>query len=209
DSRRRSWALGFAGAVAGLVQFLMVPGVQMWITAWGWQAALFILAGLVLLATPLARSFDDRHAPTEATSLSMRQAIGQALRHRGFWLLNAGFLACGFQLAFIAGHLPAYLMDEGLDGRHGVIALALIALSNIVGTYLCGYWGGLYRRKHLLALLYLVRTGAISLFLLLPVSPMTLYGFAIVMGLTWLGTLPLTNGLVSQIFGVRYIATLF
>lgn len=211
DVERRSWALGLAGAVGGLMQFLMVPGVQAFIGGWDWWTGLVALAVLGVLIVPLARTLNDRHvqAATDTATLSMREAIGQALRHRGFWLLNAGFLACGFQLAFIAGHLPAYLMDKGIEGRHAVMALALIALANVGGTYACGLLGGLYRRKHVLALLYLVRTAAITLFLLLPVSPLTLYGFATVMGLTWLGTVPLTSGLLSQMFGVKYIATLF
>ena len=105
--------------------------------------------------------------------------------------------------------MPAYLLDKGLTGRHGMVALALIAAANIVGTYYCGALGGLFRRKYLLSLLYLIRTAAIALFILLPLSPATLYAFAIVMGLLWLGTVPLTNGLLSQVFGVRYIGTLF
>lgn len=207
---RRSWALGVAGAVGGLMQFLLVPGVQGVIAGWGWPAALWALAAFGVLIAPLARTLDDRAATAgQPTGQSMRAAIGQALGHRGFWLLNAGFLACGFQLAFIAGHLPAYLMDRGMTAQHGVTALALIALANIAGTYVCGYLGGRYRRKYLLAGLYMVRTAAIAIFVLLPVSAPALYGFAVIMGLTWLGTVPLTNGLLSQMFGVRYIATLF
>src|SRR5690606_34463618 len=126
------WALGLAGAVGGLMQFLMVPGVQAFIGGWNWWTALVALATLGVLILPLARTLNDRHVEAGLdSSLSMRQAIGQALHHRGFWLLNAGFLACGFQLAFIAGHLPAYLLDQGLGGRHAVMALALIALANV------------------------------------------------------------------------------
>ena len=211
EVERRSCALGLAGAVGGLMQFLMVPGVQAFIGGWNWWTALMALAVLGVLVMPLARTLNDRpaHAGRDTTALSMREAIGQALHHRGFWLLNAGFLACGFQLAFIAGHLPAYLLDQGIEGRHAVMALALIALSNVAGTYACGLLGSRYRQKHVLAMLYLVRTAAITLFLLLPVAPLTLYGFAIVMGLTWLGTVPLTSGLLSRMFGVQYIATLF
>lgn len=139
----------------------------------------------------------------------MTAAIGEAFRHRGFWLLNLGFLACGFQLAFIATHLPAYLLDRGLAATDAVAALAIIALTNVAGTYLLGLWGGTLRRKYLLAGLYLARTVAMALFVLLPLSTWGVYLFAAVMGFLWLGTVPLTNGLVSQIFGVRYITTLF
>ena len=137
------------------------------------------------------------------------QAIREALAQRGFWLLNLGFLACGFQLAFIGTHLPAYLADRGLRAADGVAALAIIALANIAGTYVCGILGARYRRKHLLAYIYLIRAGAMALFFLLPLSVWSVYAFSAVMGFIWLGTVPLTNGLISQVFGVRYITTLF
>lgn len=139
----------------------------------------------------------------------MRAAIRQACGHRGFWLLNIGFLACGFQLAFIASHLPAYLLDRGLSARDAVIALAIIALANIAGTYLCGLLGNHVRRHRALAGIYLLRTAAIALFLLVPLSSVSVFVFAAVMGFVWLGTVPLTSGLVSQVFGTRYVATLF
>jgi MFS family permease len=157
---RRGWALGLAGAVGGLGQFVMVPATQGFISGFG-------------------------------------------------WLINLGFLACGFQLAFIAGHLPAYLMDKGMSGRSAVIALSLIALANIAGTYYSGILGTKYRRKQLLAYNYLARSVAIGAFVMLPLSEFTLYAFAVIMGLLWLGTAPLTNGLVSQVFGVKYLTTLF
>lgn len=139
----------------------------------------------------------------------MSAAIAEAFRHRGFWLLNLGFLACGFQLAFIATHLPAYLFDRGLSAAQGVAALAIIALTNVAGTYLLSVWGGVMRRKYLLAVLYLVRIIAMALFVFMPLSVVSTYLFAAVMGFLWLGTVPLTNGIVSQVFGVRYITTLF
>ena len=160
------------------------------------------------------RGFYDgqRHAGAATTpreAPSMAAAIREAMRHRGFWLLNAGFFACGFQLAFIAGHFPAYLLDKGFSANVGVAALAIVALANVAGIYVCGQLGTQYRRKHLLAYLYLVRAAAIALFVAAPLSEASIYAFAFVMGLTWLGTVPLTNGLVSQVFGVRYISTLF
>ncbi|MDN7993966.1 MFS transporter, partial [Burkholderia orbicola] len=140
---------------------------------------------------------------------SIGEAVREAFAHRGFWLLNAGFFACGFQLAFIATHLPAYLLDHGLPARHASVALALIALTNVAGTYACGHLGGLLRRKYVLSVLYLVRALAMAAFVAAPLSPASVYVFAAVMGFTWLGTVPLTNGVISQVFGVRYIATLF
>lgn len=208
---RRSWALGMAGAVGGVGQFAMVPFAQGLIGNMGWMAALLVVACLLAFAAPLAWPLDDgktagRPAPAEQ---SMRAAIGEALSHKGFWLLNAGFFACGFQLAFIAGHLPAYLLDKGLSAGTGVAALAIVALANVAGTYLCGQLGGQFRRKHVLAWLYVIRSAAMLLFVVAPLSAATVYVFAFVMGLTWLGTVPLTNGLVSQVFGVKYISTLF
>jgi MFS family permease len=140
---------------------------------------------------------------------SLGSAIREALSHRGFWLLNLGFLACGFQLAFIAGHLPSYLIDKGLDGRSAVIALSIIALANIPGTYAWGLLGAKFRRKHLLAYIYLFRSLAMAVFVSLPPNELTVYVFSFLMGFVWLGTVPLTNGLMSQVFGVRYLTTLF
>lgn len=208
---RRGWALGVAGAVGGLGQFAMVPATQDVIAGFGWVMALVLLAGTMACITPLAAALKE--APTDTINdrngQSLREALQQALSHRGFWLLNLGFLACGFQLAFIAGHLPAYLMDKGMSSRSAVAALSLIALSNIAGAYLCGVLGERYRRKQLLACIYLARSIVIALFVALPLSEITLYPFAFVMGLLWLGTAPLTNGLVSQVFGVKYLTTLF
>lgn len=208
---RRSWALGLAGAIAGLGQFAMVPAAQGLIGGWGWTGALVILAGGMVLLLPLAFPMRDQgaSADTSGAGLSMGDAIKEAFQHKGFWLLNLGFLACGFQLAFIATHLPAYLSDRGLGASEGVAALAIIALTNVAGTYLLGLWGGILRRKYLLAVLYLVRTLAMALFVFTPLSVASTYLFAAVMGFLWLGTVPLTNGLVSQVFGVRYITTLF
>lgn len=211
---RRSWALGVAGAVGGLGQFTMVPAAQWLISGWGWVAALLsfalALAVLLPLAWPLRESPGrEQGASAGEAGLSMSAAIREAFAQPGFWLLNLGFLACGFQLAFIGTHLPAYLMDKGLRASDAVAALAIIALTNVMGTYVCGVLGGRHRRKYLLAGIYLLRTAAIALFVLLPLSSWTVYVFAAVMGFVWLGTVPLTNGLISQVFGVRYITTLF
>lgn len=211
---RRSWALGVAGAVGGLGQFTMVPAAQWLIGGWGWAAALLSFAVVLAMLLPLALPLREPASREQGVSageagLSMRAAIREAFAQPGFWLLNLGFLACGFQLAFIGTHLPAYLMDKGLRASDAVAALAIIALTNVMGTYVCGVLGGRHRRKYLLAGIYLLRTAAIALFVLLPLSSWTVYVFAAVMGLVWLGTVPLTNGLISQVFGVRYITTLF
>ncbi|MFJ3461559.1 MFS transporter [Achromobacter spanius] len=211
---RRSWALGVAGAVGGLGQFTMVPAAQWLIGGWGWVAALLAFAVGLMVVLPLAFPLREpanrvRDAAAPDANLSMADAIREAFTRPGFWLLNLGFLACGFQLAFIGTHLPAYLMDKGLRASDAVAALAIIALTNVMGTYVCGILGAHHRRKYLLAGIYLVRTAAIALFVLVPLSTWSVYAFAAVMGFVWLGTVPLTNGLISQVFGVRYITTLF
>ena len=211
-AEQRSWALGVAGSLGGLGQFCMVPFAQNLLNGMDWISALLVLCVVMLLMSPLAfwlRDGDGAIRWPEEGEQTMGEAIREACAHRGFWLLNLGFLACGFQLAFIAGHMPAYLMDKGMGPREAGIALAIISLANIIGTYLSGYLGGLMRRKYLLSGIYIVRSAAMILFVALPVSEVTVYAFSFVMGLIWLGTVPLTNGLVSQIFGVRYITTLF
>lgn len=208
---RRSWALGLAGAIGGFGQFAMVPTAQMLIGSWSWSGTLVVLSLMMVVLLPLARPFRERSAGAASgqVEISMFAAIKEAFTQRGFWLLTMGFLACGFQLAFVATHLPAYLLDKGLHPSNAVAALAIIALTNVFGTYCFGLLGARHRRKYLLAGIYLVRTAAMALFLILPVSPWTVYAFAAVMGFIWLGTVPLTSGLVSQVFGVRYITTLF
>ncbi len=209
---RRSWAMGLAGALGGFGQFALVPAAQGLIASRGWASALMVLAFMLAAVLPLAWPLRETGAAvidTAAQDQSMTAALREAFAHRGFWLLNLGFTACGFQLAFIATHLPAYLLDKGLQPANAVAALAIIALANTAGTYCFGLLGARWRRKRLLAGIYLVRTAAMALFVLLPLSPSSLYVFAAVMGFIWLGSLPLTNGLVGQVFGVRYIGTLF
>ena len=207
---QRSRTLGIAGALGGVGQFLMVPSAQALMSVAGWHLALIVFAVAALVLLPFALPFQDRAVgDASGNHPPMLTAIGEAFRHSGFWLLNLGFLACGFQLAFIANHLPAYLRDKGMAPASAMIALAIIALANIAGTYAFGWLGGRHVKKYLLAGIYLARTSAMALFVLLPLSPVTLYGFAAVMGFLWLGTVPLTSGIVSQVFGVRYITTLF
>ncbi len=218
---KRGWAMGVAGAVGGLGQFTLVPAAQWLIGGGGWVSALLTFAVALAVVLPLAWPLKESArmtaggtgsaagAATQHPELPMGAAIREAFAQRGFWLLNLGFLACGFQLAFIGTHLPAYLMDKGLRAADAVAALAIIALANIIGTYVCGILGTHHRRKYLLAGIYLLRTAAMALFFLLPLSTWSVYAFAAVMGFVWLGTVPLTNGLIAQVFGVRYLTTLF
>lgn len=210
---RRGLAQGLAGGIGGVVQFLLVPMAQWGIAEVGWVQALQGLAVLAVACALAGRTIDDRATTPGAAAAppptSAGPAIRAALGHSGFWLLNLGFISCGFQLAFLGVHLPAYLRDAGMPVRAGVDAIALIALANAVGTFVCGKLGDLYRRKYLLSGLYAVRTLAMVAFVVVPLSPASLYVFALVMGATWLGTVPLTSGVLAQIFGVRYIGTLF
>lgn len=207
---RRGWALGLAGAVGGLAQFAMVPATQGFISSYGWLTALILMAVLMVMITPLSGLLAEPSITISGQKeQTLKEAIREAFSHKGFWLLNFGFLACGFQLAFIAGHLPAYLLDKGMSGKNAVVALSLIALANIAGTYYSGVLGQKFRRKNLLAYNYLMRSIAITAFVMLPLTEWSLYMFAVVMGLLWLGTAPLTNGIVSQVFGVKYLTTIF
>jgi MFS family permease len=211
-THRRGLAQGLAGGIGGLVQFALVPLAQAGIAQLGWAPALQGLALLMLLAAAAGWVVDDwaaTRSPAGAAPPSAAPAVRAALGHSGFWLLNLGFISCGFQLAFLGVHLPAYVRDGGLPAQAGVHALALIALANAAGTFVCGRLGDLYRRKYLLAGLYALRTAAMVAFVLLPLTPGTLYAFALVMGATWLGTVPLTSGVLAQIFGVRFLGTLF
>jgi len=210
NAEKRGMALGIVGAFGSLGQFAMLPSNQAMISHLGWAHALLIGSGLCLLMVALAfgtsAAIEKR---AEVAQQSLSQALRQAFRHRGFLLLTLSFFACGFQLAFIATHLPAYLADRGLSPTVGVTALAIVALANILGTYLCGYFGEKISKKYLLAAIYGIRGIALAAFVTLPVTPMTTYVFAAVMGLIWLGTAPLSNGVVGQIFGYQYISTLY
>lgn len=209
---RRSVALGIAGAAGSFGQFSLLPAGQAMIGQYGWFVALLAIGGLVALIVPLSTALAGAPQVTHASHTakqSLAEALREAGRHRGFWLLTFGFFVCGFQTVFISVHFPAFLVDKGLSPTTGVTALALIGLFNIVGTYGCGWLGGRYSKKNLLAGLYLLRSVAIILLLVLPMGPASVYLFSATMGLLWLGTVPLTSGVVAQIFGVNYLATLF
>ncbi len=206
---RRSMALGIAAAAGSAGQFLMLPLEQTLIGTYGWLTALLTLAAIAALMMPLAALLAE---PTRELAAGPRQSAGEAVRealgHRGFVLLTMGFFVCGFQVVFIAVHLPAYLLDKGLTAETGMIALALIGFCNIIGTYVAGWLGGKLPKKYLLSGLYFGRAIVITAFLLVPVSSLTVYVFAASIGILWLATVPLTNGLVAQIFGVQFMSML-
>ena len=208
---RRGLAFGIVTAGGSLGQFLVVPGAQMLLGELGYRLALIGLAALIAFIVALAIGVAGK--PVDAAEAgprqSLRQALHEAAGHRGYWLLNAGFFVCGFHIAFIATHFPAYLSDRGLGLEVGASALALVGLFNIFGSYLAGLSADHMRKKYVLSGIYAGRAAVIALFLWLPLSPASALAFAAAMGFLWLGTVPLTSGLVGQIFGVRYLSTLY
>ncbi len=210
-AERRGLAFGIVTAGGSLGQFLVVPGAQLLLSELGYRLALIVLAGLVGLCAMLALGVAGKPAAPadEGPRQSLKEALAEAGRHRGYWLLNAGFFVCGFHIAFIATHFPAYLDDRGLGLGIGASALALVGLFNIFGSYLFGLSGDFWRKKYVLSAIYAARGLVIAAFLALPLSPFTALAFAAAMGFLWLGTVPLTSGLVGQMFGVRYLSTLY
>ncbi len=206
---QRSLGMGIAAAAGSFGQFIMLPGSLGLISLLGWSAALLALGLLVALIAPLALLVRDRPQPVSSGS---EQSLGQALReaagHSGFWLLALGFFVCGFQVVFIGVHLPSYLVDQGLPAGVGTTVLALVGLFNVFGTYAAGWLGGRLSKPRLLTALYLARTVVIVLFISLPLSSWSAYAFGIAMGLLWLSTVPLTNGTVATLFGVRNLSML-
>ncbi len=209
---RRSLWLGIASAGGSSGQFLVVPFSQYFISTDGYASALIMMAILMAVIVPLtiAVAGKPQRAPGESgIDQSTREAIVEAMRHRGYVLLISGFFVCGFQTMFIGAHLPNYLNGVGIDGGVAATALALIGFFNVLGCFVWGAVGGRYSKKYALAMLYMARSAGIALFILLPVSDMSAMVFASFMGLLWLGTVPLTSGLVAQIFGTQYMAMLY
>ncbi|MGO4723879.1 MULTISPECIES: MFS transporter [unclassified Inquilinus] len=213
SAEKRSMAMGLASAGGSLGQVLIVPLAQVVTETSGIAASLLVLALLVLAAAPLGIILDRREssvAPVQGPPPpSLGEALSQACRHSGYRLLTIGFFTCGFQLAFIGTHLPGYLVLCHMPVGLGATALSLIGLFNMVGSWACGWLGGRYRQHYVLGWLYLIRGVAIAAFFLLPKSSASVVIFAAVMGLTWLGTVPLTSGLVAKVFGTRHLGTLF
>ncbi len=210
-AEKRSWAMGVAAAAGSFGQFLMVP-VEGWlINDFGWQQALLVLGLVVLLIVPLAMGLREpgfgSGVPVKREQ-TIAQALREAFRYRSFQLLMAGYFVCGFQVVFIGVHMPSYLKDNGLSPQVASYALALIGLFNVVGTYAAGVLGQRLAKRHILAFIYFARAAVITVFLLVPLSPMSVYVFAAVMGMLWLSTVPPTNAVVAQIFGVAHMSML-
>ena len=206
---KRSMVFGIAGAAGSFGQFAMLPLTQVLLTNVGWYGTLVTLSAIGVLMIPLAAALVERRTTqAHAFAQSATQAMREALGHRGYVLLTIGFFVCGFQVVFVGVHLPAYLADHGLAPHVAVTALALIGLFNIVGTYTTGWLGSRMPKRHILSFIYFGRAVVIALFVFLPLSPLSVYAFAVALGLLWLSTVPPTNGIVAQVFGVRYLAML-
>lgn len=206
---RRSWAMGVAAAAGSFGQFLMVPVENWLIGTWGWQNALFILGCLALAIVPLALGLrEPKTAAGHGPSQSIGAALKEAMAYPSFRWLMAGYFVCGFQVVFIGVHMPSYLKDKGLTPDVATTALALIGLFNVFGTYAAGTLGQRWPKRHILSSIYLLRSVAIVAFLLVPLSPLSVYVFSSAMGLLWLSTVPPTNAVVAQIFGVQYMSML-
>jgi MFS family permease len=208
-AEKRSWAMGIAAAAGSFGQFLMVPVENWLIGGFGWQSALFILGCLALAIVPLAFGLRE---PKQAAPSGAHQSIGAAVReafgYPSFQLLMAGYFVCGFQVVFIGVHMPSYLKDQGLTPNVATTSLALIGLFNVFGTYLAGSLGQHMPKRYILSAIYALRSLAIVLFLAVPLSPWSVYVFSAVMGLLWLSTVPVTNAVIAQIFGVQYLSML-
>jgi predicted MFS family arabinose efflux permease len=208
---KRSWAMGVAAAAGSFGQFLMVPTESMLISHWGWQHALVMLSIGILIILPLSLglrepSFAAGQAPVR--NQSILQALREAFSYRSFQLLMAGYFVCGFQVVFIGVHLPSFLKDQGMSPQLASTALALIGLFNIMGTYAAGSLGQVMAKNKILSGIYLARGIIIAIFISLPITPLSVYIFAAAMGLLWLSTVPVTNAVIAQIFGVSHLSML-
>ena len=210
---KRQWALGLGTAVGSMGQFVMVPAAQMLIDAYGWMTALNLLAGSALLMAPLAMPLapfsGGREGSVAAAPQTVPEALQEAMGHRSFLLLVTGFFVCGFHVAFVTAHMPAFLTDHGFDPKIGAWSVAVIGLCNVVGAYLSGIWSGKLPKRYVLVCIYLGRAVAISAFLLLPLTLSSIFIFSGAMGFLWLATVPPTSGLVAVMFGTRYMAMLY
>jgi len=218
-ARKRSMTAGMINAGGSLGQFLFAPFVQAVIAAAGWAAALWALAATALATLPLAWPLRRRKAATPATTpgtdggavaaLGLREQLRIAARDHSYWYLHLGFFTCGVHVAFLVTHLPTEIAMCGLSANVSALSLALIGLFNIGGSLVAGWLGQHYRMKYILAAMYASRTLLIAVYLLSPPTPMTFFLFSAGLGLTWLATVPPTAGLITKLFGPRYLGTLF
>ena len=211
-AEKRSWVLGVVGAASSLGSFAILPIGQYFIETIGWSNTSTLIAIVVIFMIPLGLVFGKRgkeNTAVKEVKVPLKDALKEAFQHPGFWFLCSGFFVCGFHVVFIATHLPSYVMDLGFSASTGAWALGIIGLANVVGGYLAGVLGGKYSKKYLLSLLYFGRALVMAGFILLPPSEVLVFIFAIIMGLFWLSTVPLTTGLVADLYGLQHMSALF
>ena len=211
-AEKRSWAMGVAAAAGSFGQFLMVPTEGFLISSFGWQQALVMLGFATLLMIPLSFGLREHAFSNGATTVkrdqTIMQALSEAFKYPSFQLLMAGYFVCGFQVVFIGVHLPSYLKDQGLSPQVASYALALVGLFNVFGTYIAGSLGQRMSKTKILSFIYFARAVIVAVFILAPLTPMSVYIFASLMGLLWLSTVPVTNVLVAQMFGIQHLSML-
>ena len=209
---KRSFAFGLGTAAGSAGMFIYAPISQGLIDALGWSDSLLVLSAFMLLIPVLAIALRGNASTSKIAQAeieqSFREALSEALAHRDYLLLTSGFFVCGFQVAFITAHFPAYIDDLGIPARWAVVAISLIGLFNIFGSLASGIIGQRYSKPILLSLIYIGRSIAFTAFLLIPATPATVVIFSIVIGILWLSTIPPTNGLVAIMFGTRYLGML-
>ncbi|GAL15519.1 probable MFS transporter [Vibrio astriarenae] len=208
-------AFGLTTAAGSFGMFAMIPGAQALLSNFGWQGA---LQGFALLCTLMIAfaAFMKTAKPSETAAqssaqneLTLSQALKQAFNHKGYWLIHAGFFVCGFHVMFIATHLPSYLADKQLPASSAAMALAYVGIFNIFGSYFWGLMADRYNKRHVMFWLYMLRAVVIASFVIFPISEYTAAIFGGAIGFVWLGTVPLTSGLVRHIFGAKYMSTLY
>jgi MFS family permease len=205
----RSFAFGAGTAAGSFGQFLYSPLAVLLLDQFGWQQALVIFGGSMLVVLPASLALATPPAAAQQTvQQSLRQALGEAFAYRSYILLVIGFFTCGFQLMFITVHLPAYLIDRGLSAAVGGWTIATIGLFNVIGAMTAGWLGARMPKRYLLSIIYFIRAVAILAFISVPLTTVTCLTFGAIMGLTWLSTVPLTNGIIVIMFGTRWLATL-
>jgi len=210
---KQQWALGIGTAAGSMGQFVVVPIVQRLLASYGWISALHILSisalGMAFLAMPLAKYSGKVSNGNKQLDQTISEALTEAAGHRSYLLLISGFFVCGFHVAFITAHMPAFLSDMGFEPRIGAWSIAIIGLCNVAGAYLSGSISSKISKRMVLCFIYIGRAIAITLFLLIPISLISVLIFSGVMGFLWLATVPPTSGLVAMMFGTRYMALLY
>ncbi len=210
---KRSWSFGIATAASSMGQFVFAPLGQAFISGFGWQMALLLLAASVLfmfaLVLPLRAARGGVARDETELEMNISQALSRAVSNASFILLTLGFFVCGFQVAFMTVHFPPLLVQEGIDPQLAAWSIGIVGLFNIAGAYTAGVVGGKFSKRNSLTLLYLARSVAMTVFFVLPITPLTAVVFSACLGLLWLSTVPLTMGLVTVICGTRYMAMLY